>query len=76
MPERTYKLIELVGISEKSMEDAIQNAVSRASETLKGIDWIEVTQTRGLIKDGKVTEWQVVAKLGFRVMGHDELKGA
>lgn len=74
MPERTYKLIELVGVSEKSVSEAIQNAVARAAQTLKGLDWIEVTQIRGLIQDGRGTQYQVAMKVGFRVMSPEELQ--
>jgi hypothetical protein len=76
MPERTYKLIELVGVSETSTEDAIRNAIARASQTLKGMDWFEVTEVRGLLHEGKVSQFQVTLKVGFRIMGEDELKGA
>ncbi len=75
MPERTYKLIELVGVSENSVSEAIQNAVARASQTLKGLDWIEVTQIRGVIQNGRVTQFQVQMKVGFRVMTEEELRG-
>lgn len=75
MPERTYKLIELVGVSENSVSEAIQNAVSRAAQTLKGLDWVEVVQVRGLIQDGRVTQFQVQMKVGFRVMTPEELQG-
>lgn len=74
MPERTYKLIELVGVSENSVSEAIQNAVARAAQTLKGLDWIEVTQIRGLIQDGRVAQYQVAMKVGFRVMSPEELQ--
>jgi flavin-binding protein dodecin len=76
MPERTYKLIELVGISEVSTEEAIRNAVARAAQTLKGLDWFEVTEVRGLLHEGQVSQFQVKLKVGFRIMGDDELKGA
>jgi flavin-binding protein dodecin len=75
MPEKTYKMIELVGVSDSSMEDAIKNAVTRAGRTLKALDWFEVTQLRGLIQKGKVTQFQVGVKLGFRLMSDEELKG-
>ncbi|MGH7966172.1 MAG: dodecin [Candidatus Binatia bacterium] len=67
MQEKTYKLIELVGVSGTSIEEAVQNAVSRANQTLKNLDWFEVVQARGLIKDGKVNEFQVKLKVGFRL---------
>jgi flavin-binding protein dodecin len=56
--ERTYKLIELVGISEKNYEEAIQNAVKKASQTIKGLSWFEVVEMRGHIVDDQVTEFQ------------------
>jgi flavin-binding protein dodecin len=68
MEEKTYKLIELVGVSSESIEDAIQSAVSRANQTLKNLDWFEVTETRGLIQEGKINQFQVKLKVGFRLM--------
>ena len=73
MPERTYKLIEIVGVSEESIAQAIRNGVSRAAETLKALDWFEVTEIRGLIKEGKVDTFQVKMKIGFRVMRPEEM---
>jgi flavin-binding protein dodecin len=67
MQDKTYKLIELVGVSETSIEDGIQNAISRASQTLKNLDWFEVIETRGLIQEGKVNQFQVKIKVGFRL---------
>ena len=69
MSEKTYKLIELVGVSENSIEEAIQNAISRANQTLKNLDWFEVVEARGLISDGKVNQFQVKLKVGFRLAG-------
>ena len=68
MQEKTYKLIELVGVSSESIEDAIQSAVSRANQTLRNLDWFEVTETRGLIQEGKINQFQVKLKVGFRLM--------
>ena len=65
--ERTYKKIEIVGISEKSFAEATQNAVTHASKTLRNLDWFEVTDMRGLIVKGKVKEFQVTLKIGFRL---------
>jgi dodecin len=76
MPERTYKLIELVGVSETSTDEAIRNAIARASQTLKGLDWFEVTEVRGLLHEGTIRQFQVTLKVGFHIMGEDELKGA
>ena len=73
MRENTYKLIELVGTSEKTMEDAISGAIERASLTLKALDWFEVTEARGTIQDGKVALYQVTMKVGFRLMKDEDL---
>ncbi len=67
MEDKIYKLIELVGVSSTSVEDAIQNAISRANQTLKNLDWFEISETRGLIQDGKVSQFQVKLKVGFRL---------
>lgn len=67
MSDKTYKLIELVGVSETSIEEAIQNAVSRANQTLKNLDWFEVVEARGMIQDGRVNQFQVKLKVGFRL---------
>jgi hypothetical protein len=68
MPDKTYKLIELVGVSGTSIEEAIQNAIGRANQTLKNLDWFEVVEARGLIQEGKVNQFQVKLKVGFRLM--------
>jgi flavin-binding protein dodecin len=74
MPGKTYKIIELVGVSENSISEAIQNAIARASETLQRLDWMEVGQIRGLIQNGKVSQFQVYVRVGFRVMTPEELQ--
>jgi dodecin len=65
MQDHVYKVIEIVGSSETSIEDAIQNAISRASKTLKHLRWFEVVQTRGHLEEGKVHHYQVTLKIGF-----------
>ncbi|HVL71370.1 MAG TPA: dodecin [Beijerinckiaceae bacterium] len=65
MDDHVYKVIELVGSSETSIEDAIQSAVRRASDTLRNLRWFEVVQTRGHIEDGRIRHYQVVLKVGF-----------
>ena len=65
MSDHVYKHIELTGSSAKSMQDAIENAVSRASKTLRGMQWFRVTDTRGHIENGKVAHWQVTINVGF-----------
>lgn len=69
MDQHVYKVIELVGSSEKSIEDAIQAAVERAAKTVKHIRWFEVVQTRGHVEDGRVRHYQVTLKLGFTLNG-------
>ena len=65
--DRTYKLIELVGISEKNYEEAIQNAVKKASQTLHGLSWFEVVELRGSISDNQVVEFQAKVKIAFKL---------
>ena len=65
MGEHVYKIVELAGSSDKSYEDAIRNAVAKASETIRNLRWFEVTETRGHIDQGQVAHWQVVLKVGF-----------
>ncbi|MCC6713750.1 MAG: dodecin family protein [Gammaproteobacteria bacterium] len=67
MSEHIYKVVELVGSSQTSIEKAIENAVSRASTTLKNLDWFEVMETRGHLQGGKVAHYQVKLKVGFRL---------
>ncbi|MGB8274089.1 MAG: dodecin [Alphaproteobacteria bacterium] len=68
MEDHTYRRIELVGSSKTSIEDAIENALSRAGKALRHLDWFEVMETRGHIgKDNKVAHYQVVLKVGFRI---------
>jgi flavin-binding protein dodecin len=65
MADSVYKIVEVVGTSEKSVSKAIEAAISKASETLRNLGWFEVIQTRGDIKDGKVNRYQVTLKVGF-----------
>ncbi|MGE3541295.1 MAG: dodecin [Candidatus Tectimicrobiota bacterium] len=74
MDERTYSVIELVGVSEYSYDDAVRRAIARASHTLKGLGWYTITDLRGLIRDGEVAEYQVSLKIGFRLLREDELQ--
>jgi flavin-binding protein dodecin len=67
-----YKVIEIVGSSEKSIEDAIAVAVERASRTLKNLRWCEVIQTRGHIEEGRIQHYQVMLKVGFTLDGEVE----
>jgi flavin-binding protein dodecin len=65
MSDPIYKKIEVIGTSTSSMEEAVQNALARASETVRNMRWFEVVETRGAIKDGQVDRWQVTVKVGF-----------
>ncbi len=67
MSHRTYRVSEVVGTSPDGIDDAIRNAIARASTTLRHLDWFEVTQVRGQVKDGGVEHFQVGMKLGFRL---------
>jgi hypothetical protein len=63
----TYKKIEVVGTSPVSFSEAVKSAVADASQTVRRMDWFEVIEQRGQIKDDKVTEYQVVLKIGFKI---------
>ncbi len=65
MTDHVYKTIELTGTSKKSQEAAVENAVSKASQSLHNLRWFEVVETRGTIENGKVTAWQVTVKISF-----------
>jgi len=67
MSDHVYKIVDIVGSSSKGTDDAIQNAIQRASKTLKNLDWFEVVETRGHIANGKVGHYQVTLKIGFRL---------
>lgn len=67
MSDHVYKVIEIVGSSGKSSDDAIQQAIAKAGETLHNLDWFEVVETRGHIVNGKVAHYQVKLKIGFRL---------
>jgi flavin-binding protein dodecin len=63
----TYKIVELAGTSTESIQEAVRNGVRRASQTLRNLDWFEVTGIRGHIEDGEVAHFQVEMKVGFRL---------
>jgi len=67
MGNRTYRVTELVGTSTQGLDDAITHGVQRAAESLRHLDWFEVTEIRGQIVDGTVSHWQVGMKVGFRL---------
>lgn len=65
MSHHVYKLIELTGSSTTSMQEAIENAVARAAQSVRNMRWFEVIDTRGHIEEGKIAHWQVTIKVGF-----------
>jgi flavin-binding protein dodecin len=71
--DHTYKIVELVGSSGEGLQQAIENAIGRAGQTLKGLDWFEVKEIRGNIQDGQVGWYQVKLGVGFRVLDPADL---
>jgi dodecin len=67
MPDRVYKLVEIVGTSSTGTDDAIRNAITTAAQTIRQIDWFQVVETRGHVVDGEVAHFQVTLKIGFRL---------
>lgn len=67
MADRTYGLTEIVGTSTEGIDSAIRNGVTRASESVRHLDWFDVTDVRGYIKEGDVHHFQVTLKLGYRM---------
>ena len=67
MSSDTYRVIEIVGTSTDSTDDAIRSGIARANETLRQVDWFEVVETRGHIEDGAVAHFQVTLKVGFKL---------
>ena len=67
MNDHVYKMIEVVGSSAKSTDQAIENAIAKAAETLHNLDWFEVVETRGHIREGRIAHYQVKLKVGFRL---------
>jgi dodecin len=69
MSDHVYKVVELVGSSQGSIEDAVRTAIRRADQTLRNLRWFEVVQTRGHVENGEVRHFQVVLKAGFTLEG-------
>jgi len=65
MADHVYKKIELVGSSPNSFDEAVKNALARATKTMRNMRWFEVTETRGYIEEGNIAHWQVTLKVGF-----------
>jgi dodecin len=71
--DHIYRVVELAGTSEKSIEDAIGTAIARANKTIRDLRWFEVVQTRGQIENGKVAHFQVTLKVGFTMEEPNDL---
>ncbi|MFP5312003.1 MAG: dodecin [Actinomycetes bacterium] len=67
MSNHTYSISEIVGTSTQGVDDAVRNGIDKASQTLRNLDWFEVKEIRGHLEEGKVADWQVTIKLGFRL---------
>ena len=65
MGNHVYKLLELTGSSSVSIDEAVSNAIAKAHETVRNIQWYTITETRGHVVEGKVAHWQVSLKIGF-----------
>ncbi len=67
MTDKVYKMIQLVGTSSKSFSDATSTAIAKATQSIRNLDWFEVLENRGSITNGKVSQYQVTLKVGFRL---------
>ncbi|MET4093668.1 dodecin [Arthrobacter sp. UYCu712] len=67
MSNHTYSISEIVGTSNEGVDAAVRNGISEAAKTLRNLDWFEVKEIRGHLKNGEVADWQVTIKLGFRL---------
>jgi flavin-binding protein dodecin len=70
MPDKTYKIIEVVGVSEDSIQQAVRNALKKASATIRNIDWFEVNHIRGSVTRAGDPQFQVEVRIGFRLEGN------
>lgn len=70
MSNHTYSISEIVGTSGQGVDDAVRNGIAKASQTLRNLDWFEVKEIRGHLEEGKIADWQVTIKLGFRLEEH------
>ncbi|MFD8549662.1 MULTISPECIES: dodecin [unclassified Streptomyces] len=71
MTDRTYRVTDIVGTSQQSVDAAIKNGIKRASQTLRNLDWFEITEVRGHLVDGEIDHYQVGMKVGFRLEDAD-----
>ncbi|MET9832623.1 dodecin [Streptomyces sp. NPDC007808] len=67
MTNHTYRVTDIVGTSPEGVDQAIRNGIERASQTLRNLDWFEVTEVRGQLDNGQIAHWQVTMKVGFRL---------
>ena len=74
MQDKTYVITEIVGVSDNSISEAVSNAVERANQTLKALDWFEIKEARGTIIDGRVGQYQVTLDVGFRYLSDEEMR--
>ncbi len=70
MSNHTYSISEIVGTSTQGVDDAVRNGIAKASQTLRNLDWFEVKEIRGHLEEGKIADWQVRIKVGFRLEEH------
>lgn len=70
MSNHTYSISEIVGTSTQGVDDAVRNGIAKASKTLRNLDWFEVKEIRGHLEEGKIADWQVRIKIGFRLEEH------
>ena len=73
MANHVYKKLELVGSSPVSTDEAVRNALQRASKTIRNMRWFEVVETRGHIENGQISHWQVTVKIGFTLDDNDDV---
>ena len=67
MSNHTYSNSEIVGTSDQGVDEAVRNGIAKASQTLRNLDWFEVKEIRGHLEEGKIADWQVTMKVGFRL---------
>jgi flavin-binding protein dodecin len=70
LSNHTYSISEIVGTSTQGVDDAVRNGIAKASQTLRNLDWFEVKEIRGHLEEGKIADWQVTIKIGFRLEEH------
>ena len=70
MSNHTYSISAIVSTSDQGVDDAVRNGIAKASQTLRNLDWFEVKEIRGHLEEGKIADWQVTMKIGFRLEEH------